>query len=150
MVNTKKVEMTEQHKKELETELERLKVTELTRIAQAIKEAREQGDLSENADYSSAREEQSKINARILEIEDDLKHAVIVKATSIKVLYVNEKIEREFQIAGSQSDPFNGKISSDSPLAKAVIGHKSGDVVYFTTETGKDVEVKILYINVEK
>ena len=79
MVNVKQTEITEKYKKELEEELEHRKVVLRTEIGDAIKEAREQGDLSENADYSSAREKQAQNEARITEIEEILKHAKIVQ-----------------------------------------------------------------------
>ena len=85
MVNAKQIDLTVSGKKELEEELEWRKVSERDRIKEAIKVAREQGDLSENADYTSAREEQSKNEARITEIEDMLKHARIVEVTTIKI-----------------------------------------------------------------
>lgn len=146
MVNAKQIDLTVSGKKELEEELEWRKVSERDRIKEAIKVAREQGDLSENADYTSAREEQSKNEARITEIEDMLKHARIVEVTTIKIRYVAKNLVKEFQICGSETDPFSGKISNESPLAKAVLGHKAFDHVFMTTETGKDIEIEILEI----
>lgn len=147
MADVKVVEITAKRKDELENELEWRKNTERDRILKAISEARAQGDLSENADYSSARDAQSKNEAAIAELEDTLKHAKIIQATHIKVEYVQMKQTIEYLISGSESNPFEGKISSESPLAKAVIGHKAGDIVYMTTENGKDVEIKIVEID---
>ena len=147
MVNNKQTEITEKYKKELEEELEYRKVTLRTEIGEAIKEAREQGDLSENADYSSAREKQGQNEARIIEIEEILKHAKIVQTVHIVVKYVKLNRVEEFNISGSESNPFEKKISSESPLAKAVLGHKKGDTVYMTTEAGKDVEIEIISID---
>ena len=147
MTNNKPIEMTAARKQELEKELEWRKGEEADRIRKAIDEARSQGDLSENADYSSAREAQRDNEARIAELEATLKHVVIIQATHIKVQYVASGEICEFLISGSESNPFEGKISSESPLAKAIYGHKSGEVVYMTTETGKDVEIKILENN---
>ena len=105
MTNNKQTEITEKYKKELEEELEYRKVTLRTEIGEAIKEAREQGDLSENADYSSAREKQGINEARILEIEEILKHAKIVQTVHIKVEYVKLGRVEEFNISGSESNP---------------------------------------------
>ena len=75
-----------------------------------------------------------------------LKHARIVEVTTIKIRYVAKNLVKEFQICGSETDPFSGKISNESPLAKAVLGHKALDHVFMTTETGKDIEIEILEI----
>ncbi|MBQ6782713.1 MAG: GreA/GreB family elongation factor [Acholeplasmatales bacterium] len=147
MADVKVVEITAKRKEELEKELEWRKNTERDRILTAISEARAQGDLSENADYSSARDAQSKNEAAIAELEETLKHVKIIQATRIKVKYVALKETAEYLVSGSESNPFEGKISAESPLAKAVIGHKAGDTVYMTTENGKDVEIKILEID---
>ena len=147
MADVKVVEITAKRKEELEKELEWRKNTERDRILTAISEARAQGDLSENADYSSARDAQSKNEAAIAELEETLKHVKIIQATRIKIKYVALKETAEYLVSGSESNPFEGKISAESPLAKAVIGHKAGDTVYMTTENGKDVEIKILEID---
>ena len=145
-MNVKQIDLTKEGKKALEDELEFRTVTERDRIKEAIKVAREQGDLSENADYTSAREEQSKNEARISEIEDMLKHAHIVEITTVKVKYIQKNQIKTYQICGSETDPFAGKISNESPLAKAVLNHKVGDRVFMTTEAGKDMELEILEI----
>ena len=145
-MNVKQIDLTKEGKKALEEELEFWTVTERDRIKEAIKVAREQGDLSENADYTSAREEQSKNEARISEIEDILKHAHIVEITTVKVRYIQKNQVKTYQICGSETDPFAGKISNESPLAKAVLNHKAGDHVFMTTESGKDMELEILEI----
>ena len=147
MADVKFVEITAKRKEELEKELEWRKNTERDRILTAISEARAQGDLSENADYSSARDAQSKNEAAIAELEETLKHVKIIQATRIKVQYVALNEVAEYLVSGSESNPFDGKISAESPLAKAVIGHKAGDTVYMTTENGKDVEIKVLAID---
>ena len=144
MVNTKSVELTINGKRELEEELDRRKNQDRTRIKEAIKEAREQGDLSENADYAADREEQSSNEARILEIEELLKNARIVEITYVTVKYIKQNLVKDFQICGSESDPFLGKISTDSPLAKAVLSHRVGEKFIMTTENGIDVELELL------
>ena len=129
----------------LKQELEKLKTVDRIQIREAIKEAREQGDLSENADYASAREQQANIEARILEIENILKHARIMDVNTVTVRYVDLKKTATFQIVGTiEADPFAGKISNDSPLGKAVIGHKVGDIFHVSTENGKELKVELL------
>lgn len=146
MVNAKSVALTINGKKELEEELDRRKNQDRTRIKEAIKEAREQGDLSENADYASAREEQSANETRIQEIEEILKNSYIVDVTYITVKYVKLNKIENFEICGSETDPFKKKISLDSPLARAIAGHKAGDKIIMTTESGHDVELELLSI----
>ena len=136
MVNAKQIDLTVQGKKELEEELEWRKVSERDRIKEAIQVAREQGDLSENADYTSAREEQSKNEARITEIEDILKHSRIVEITKIKIRYVAKNLVKEFQVCGSETDPFAGKISNESPLAKAIMNASVGDICNVESPNG--------------
>lgn len=131
----------------LKEELERLKTVDRIQIREAIKEAREQGDLSENADYSSAREQQANIEARILEIENILKHAKIMDVNTVTVRYVDLDRVATFQIVGTiEADPFAGKISNDSPLGKAVIGHNKGDIFHVSNENGKELKVELLDI----
>ena len=146
MINKEEIfELSKAGADELKQELETLKTVDRVRIREAIKEAREQGDLSENADYSSAREEQSKIEARILEIENILKHAKIMDVTTVTVKYVDLKRVSTFQIVGTiEADPFNGKISNDSPLGKAIAGKKVGDVFHISTENGKELKIELL------
>ena len=149
-------ELTIQGKEDLEKELEHLKSVERPANIEALKEARAQGDLSENADYDAAREEQRRIEGRIFEIETILKNAKIIEisrnnevSTGRKVKLVYTHLNREFtyDVVGTiEADPFKGKISNTSPLGKALLGHKEGDVISFTTESGKTQEVKILTI----
>lgn len=146
MINKEEVfELSRAGAEALEAELEKLKTVDRIQIREAIKEAREQGDLSENADYSSAREQQANIEARILEIENILKHAKIMDVNTVTIEYVDLKIRKTFQIVGTiEADPFAGKISNDSPLGKAVIGHKVGDEFHVSTENGKELRVKLI------
>ncbi len=146
MADVKQIEITRTGKEELEKELSWRKNDERNRIGNAIKEAREQGDLSENADYKSAREEQSANESRIQEIEHVLKYAHIVDIIYIKVRYLDLNKDVDYEICGSESDPFKNKISSDSPLAKAIAGHKKGDKFIMTTESGKDLRLELLSI----
>lgn len=132
----------------LEEELQDLKVNKRSEVAQKIKEAREQGDLSENAEYDAAKDEQRDIEARIEEIENILKNAEVVdeddvdtKAISVgckvKVLDKEYDEELEFKIVGStEASSLNGMISNESPLGSALIGKKVGNVVSVETQDG--------------
>ncbi|HOZ54308.1 MAG TPA: transcription elongation factor GreA [Bacilli bacterium] len=139
----------------LEEELNYLKKDKRPEVVKAIKEARALGDLSENADYHAALEEQSKLEARIKELEVSLDNAVIIDevnddivsiGSTIKIKYVDSKEEEIYMIVGSQeADPFNNKISNESPIASAIIGKKSGDIVMVESPNG-NYEVKIVEI----
>ncbi|MBP5836152.1 transcription elongation factor GreA [Candidatus Phytoplasma meliae] len=123
---------------------------------EALKEAREQGDLSENADYDAARNEQALIEHRILEIKNILKNVRVAKVSKDKEIGIGKKVFLELLNSGSQqtielvstleSDPFTDKISIDSPLGKHIKGHEIGDVVFVTSETGNTFKVKILNV----
>lgn len=139
--NVKKNILTHEGLKELEAELEDLKVNKRKEVAQKIKEAREQGDLSENAEYDAAKDEQRDIEARIEEIEKILKNVEVVAEDDIDDKKINVGChivihdfefdeDLELSIVGStQTNSLNGKISNESPLGKALIGHEIGDVV---------------------
>ena len=141
----------------LENELQDLKVNMRPEVAQKIKEAREQGDLSENAEYDAAKDEQRDIEARIEEIEKILKNAEVVdeddvdtKTISVgcmvKVLDKEDDEELEFKIVGStEASSLNGMISNESPLGKELIGKKVGNVVSVETQDGV-IKYKVLSI----
>lgn len=141
---------------ELETELNNLKSEDRPRIIEAIKEARAQGDLSENADYDAAREEQAKIEARIQELEYMLEHAKIIEkvsgdvvavGTTVTVKYVEDDEEEEYSIVGSmEADPFENKISNESPIGKAIMDKRVGDIVPVETPNGGSYDIKIVKI----
>ena len=140
--------------------LENLKVVRRKEVAQKLKEAREQGDLSENAEYDAAKDEQRDIEAQIAELEEILKNAEIIqdeaggkKSNKVKMESVVKLHDVEYDedieyviVGSSEADSLNNKISNESPLAKAVLGHKALDHVFMTTETGKDIEIEILEI----
>lgn len=149
MINKDEVyELTRNGEQKLKDELERLKTVDRIQIREAIKDAREQGDLSENADYSSAREQQANIEARILEIENILKHAKILDVTRVTVKYLDKNKTLTYEIVGTiEADPFAGKISNDSPLGKAVANHKVNDIFYITTESGKELRLQLIEKN---
>ena len=137
--------------------LEELKVVRRKEVAQKLKEAREQGDLSENAEYDAAKDEQRDIEARIEEIEKILKNAEVVVEDEIdldkisigcqvKVLDVEEDEEMEFKIVGStEANSLKGKISNESPVGKALLGKKVGDTVTVETQVG-ELTYKVLEI----
>ena len=143
--------------KELQDELNELKVTRRAEIAQKIKEAREQGDLSENAEYDAAKDEQRDIELRIEEIEKILKNAEVYDDdnedndtisinTTVTILDKEYKEELVYKIVGStEADSLQGKISNESPVGKALIGKKKGATVKVETEAGI-LEYKIIAI----
>ena len=143
--------------RKLEEELEDLKVVKRKEISQKIKEAREQGDLSENAEYDAAKDEQRDIEARIEEIEKILKNAEIVDedevsldtiniGCQIKILDLEFDEELVYKIVGStEANSLKGKISNESPVGKALIGKKVGDLVSVETQVGT-VQYKVLDI----
>ncbi len=141
----------------LEEELQDLKVVRRKEVAQKIKEAREQGDLSENAEYDAAKDEQRDIEARIEDIEKILKNAEVVVeeeveldkisiGCKVKILDVEENEELEYKIVGStEANSLKGKISNESPVGKALLGAKVGDTVKVETHVG-ELEYKVLEI----
>lgn len=154
----KKNIMTYEGLKKLEDELQELKVVKRKEVAQKIKEAREQGDLSENAEYDAAKAEQLEYENRIEEIEAILKHAEIVTeedvdpkkvqiGCKVKILDKEFNEEMEYRIVGStESNSLKGKISNESPVGKALMGHKAGDTVTVETKSGK-FKYKILSVD---
>ena len=144
--------------KALENELEELKVVRRKEVAQKIKEAREQGDLSENAEYDAAKDEQRDIEARIEEIEKILKNADVVDEEEVDldkisvgctVLLYDEEFEEEveYKIVGStEANSLAGKISNESPLGKALLGHGVGDEIVVEAQVGT-MEYTVLKID---
>ena len=153
----KKNILTYQGLQKLEEELQNLKVVRRKEVAQKIKEAREQGDLSENAEYDAAKDEQRDIEARIEDIEKILKNAEVVVeeeveldkisiGCKVKILDVEENEELEYKIVGStEANSLKGKISNESPVGKALIGSKVGDTVDVETQAGI-IQYKVLEI----
>ena len=143
--------------RKLEEELDDLIVVKRKEIAQKIKEAREQGDLSENAEYDAAKDEQRDIEARIEQIEKILKNAEVIDedevdlekisvGCKVTVLDVEYEEEEEFRIVGSsEANSLQGKISNESPVGKALLGAKVGDTVNVETQAGI-VQYKVLAI----
>ena len=143
--------------KALEEELENLKVVKRKEVAAKIKEAREQGDLSENAEYDAAKDEQRDIEARIEEIEKILKNAEGVVEDEVdfdkinigcSVLVYDKEFDEEiqFKIVGStEANSLQGKISNESPVGQALLGKKVGDEIQVETQAGV-MEYKVLKI----
>ena len=143
--------------KKLEDELQNLKVVRRKEVAAKIKEAREQGDLSENAEYDAAKDEQRDIEARIEELEAILKNAEVVVedevdfdkiniGCTVKVFDITFDEEMEFKLVGStEANSLEGKISNESPVGAALIGSKVGETIVVETISG-DLEFKILEI----
>lgn len=143
--------------KRYEDEFQNLKVVKRKEVAQKIKEAREQGDLSENAEYDAAKDEQRDIELRIEELEKLLKNAEVVVEDEIdldkinigckvKVYDVDEDEEMEFKIVGStEANSLQNKISNESPVGQALMGKKAGDVVDVETQAGV-IQYKVLEI----
>ena len=143
--------------KKLEDELHDLKGVRRAEVAQKIKEAREQGDLSENAEYDAAKDEQRDIEARIEEIEKILKNAEVVLdeevdtgkisiGCKVKIRDMEYKEDLEYKIVGStEADSLKGKISNESPVGKALIGAKKGQTVTVETQAG-ELKYKVLQI----
>ncbi len=141
---------------QLQDELEDLKGEKRKKNLEALKEARAQGDLSENADYDAARDEQARIEGRIKEIENILKHAEIIKENNrsravgigkkVVVKFVGNSLgEQEFTVVGNlEANPLEKKISNESPLGKALIGMKKGKTITYKAETGNIVTVEII------
>ena len=144
--------------KKLEEELHDLKVVKRKEVAEKIKEAREQGDLSENAEYDAAKDEQRDIEARIEELEAILKNAEVVVedevdfnkiniGCTVKVFDITFDEEMEFKLVGStEANSLEGKISNESPVGQALMGKQIGDVVTVETQAGV-MEYKVLDIS---
>lgn len=144
--------------KALEDELQDLKVNRRREVAVKIKEAREQGDLSENAEYDAAKDEQRDIELRIEEIDNILKNAEVVveEDVDLNVINVGCKVKlkdlefdeiMEYKIVGStEADCLNGKISNESPVGVALIGSKAGDTIEVESPNGEMVKYEILEI----
>lgn len=152
MKKENKVVLTPEGYLELEAELNDLKLNKRPEVINSLKYARSLGDLSENADYDAARNEQAQLESRIKELEYKLEHSEIVDNKDKHIANVGSTIvieyepgdEEEFKIVGSlEADPFNNKISNESPIGKAVIGHKAGETISVESPNGAyDVVLK--------
>ena len=152
--DAKQIYLTSEGFLKLEEELDELKKVKRPEIIKALKEARAQGDLSENAEYHSARESQGKLEARIKEIEYNLEHAVIIENNNdgkvtigslVTVMY-DDGEEEEYSIVGTnEADPFSNKISNESPIAVAIMGKKVWEEASVESPNGS-FDVKIVKV----
>ena len=155
MGNKNTVYLTQEGLDELKNELDNLINVKRPENIQAIKEARALGDLSENAEYDAARNEQAQIEGRIKQLEKMLENVSIISEVSkdkvgigntVAIKYVDDDEEDEYKIVGSQeADPFESRISNESPIAKALFDHKVGDVVTVESPNGS-YEIEIIEI----
>ena len=148
MAEEKTFPMTLEGKKKLEDELEEYRLKRRPEVIKRIKIARSYGDLSENSEYESAKDEQAMVESRIAQIENMLQYAEIIDNEDVdkdevsmwRTIIIQELPDEEpeeYQIVGeSESDPFNGKISNESPMAKGLLGHKVGEVVEVEVPNG--------------
>ena len=154
-----KVYLTDEGFLELEEELNELKNVKRPEVIKALKEARALGDLSENADYDAARAEQAQVEGRIQELEKIMENVHIIEkgetdkvslGTTVKIKYVDddeiEEYREEYRIVGSkEADPSNNKISNESPIAKAIMNGKVGEIKKVASPNG-EYEVEIVAI----
>ena len=150
--------LTQENLDKLKDELEYLKTVKMAEVAEQIKEARSFGDLSENAEYDEAKNEQGRVNSRILELEQIIKHAVVITedmyaadeispGCRFPVLDIEMDEEEEYHFVGTQEiDPINNKISDESPFGKAMLGKKVGAIVDVETPSKDVIKFKVLEI----
>ena len=155
MANAKEIYLTQEGLDDLKRELDYLKLEKRPEVINLLKEARALGDLSENAEYDAARTAQAEVESKIKEIEVMLENAVVISGeksdtvsigSNVKIKYVDDDEIEEYTIVGSkEADPFENKISNESPIAKAIIGKKVGAKVYVESPNGK-YQVEIMEI----
>ena len=153
-----KIILTEEGKIELEKRRYELNNILIPQVVERIKAAKEQGDLSENAEYTSARDEQARLNGELQDIEYKLKHGVIATVVNADIIQVGSKVvykdlevneEYTFAIVGTaEADILNGKISNESPIGKALYGHKAGEVVTVMKPKGGSYKIEILSVEI--
>ena len=144
--------------RQMEEKLKYMTTVRRAEVAEHLNIARGFGDLSENAEYDEAKDEQAKLEADIIELEAALRNVIVIDGeistdavnvgTTVRVLYLDDDEEEEFTIVGArESDPMNNKISNESPVGTALLGHKSGEVVSVEAPDGA-YELKILEIKI--
>ena len=157
MANENRFKMSQERLDELKKELEYLQTVREKEVAEQIKEARSFGDLSENSEYDEAKTEQGKLYSKIAEITNLIENAEIIEMTAlagkvghgshVKVKDIEEDCVEEYQIVGSQeANPMAGKISSDSPFGRGLLGHAVGEIVTVDAPAGQ-LQFEILEIN---
>ncbi len=154
-MSDKKVYLTQEGFDELKAELDDLINVQRPENIEALKEARALGDLSENADYDAAKNDQALIESKIKKIEKMLENVEIIKekatgkvglGNTVEIMYVDDKDKDVYKIVGSQeADPFMSKISNESPIARAIMSKKVGDIVEVDSPNGK-YKIKITEI----
>jgi transcription elongation factor GreA len=152
----KEVKLTREGFEKLKAEVEELQTNRRHEVAERIKEAREFGDISENSEYDDAKNEQAMLEARIAQLEERLRDAVVIEADdlSVDVVSLGATVtidgpvgKQTYQIVGSpESNPDEGRLSNESPIGKAILGHKKGENVDVVTPNGP-IKVKIVSIN---
>lgn len=152
----KEIYLTQSGLDDLKKELEYLRTEKRPEVINSLKEARALGDLSENSEYDAARAAQAEVEGRIKEIESMLENVVVITGeksdvasigSNVKIKYVDDGEVEEYSIVGSQeADPFQNKISNESPIAKAIIGSSVGSVVEVDSPSGK-YQVEIISIS---
>ena len=155
MTETNILTVTNEGLKKLTDELEYLKTEKRKEVVENIRVALSFGDLSENSEYEEAKNEQAKVEGRIVELENMLKKVKVISehevktdivnvGAKIKVFDIDRKVEREYTLVGStEADPLSGKISDLSPIGKAVIGSKVGDILAIAVPSGEiHIEIK--------
>lgn len=156
-MSEKKIVLTYEGLRKREEELEELKTVKRKEVAEKIKEARGQGDLSENAEYDSAKEEQAEIESRIVFLEKMLRNAEVIDeeevstevisiGATVKIFDIELDEEVEYTIVGSaEADPMGGRISNESPVGMGLLGRKAGETVIIDAPDG-DVEFRVIEI----
>ena len=145
----------------LKEEIEFLQTDKRREVAERIKEAREFGDISENSEYDDAKNEQARLETRIAELEEKLRAATVIDASELDtdIVRVGTKVHVKDQDSGkslqytvvgtTESDPATGRLSNESPVGKALLGHKRNEIVTFSLPNGKKRSLKITKIEVE-
>jgi transcription elongation factor GreA len=148
-LNDKEIVLTRDGLKKLEDELDELKTVHRKEVNERIRQAKEFGDISENAEYEDAKQEQAFVEGRILKLEGMIRNARIIDQSDyvadevhlgaiVKVVEVSAKTAHEFTIVGSaEADPKNARLSNESPLGRALMGRKAGEIVDVTTPRGQ-------------
>lgn len=155
MSNTKEIYLTKEGLLEMQKELEYLKLEKRPEVINALKDARALGDLSENAEYDAARTEQAIVEGKIQELEAMIENAIVISevktdqvaiGNTVKIEYVEDKDTEEYTIVGSkEADPFQNKISNESPIAQAILGLRVGEIVSVESPNGT-YDVKVVEI----
>jgi transcription elongation factor GreA len=158
-LNEKEIVLTRDGLKKLEDELDELKTVHRREVNERIRQAKEFGDISENAEYEDAKQEQAFVEGRILKLEGMIRNARIIDQSdfvadevhlgaAVKVKETTSGASHEFTIVGSaEADPKNARLSNESPLGRALMGRKQGETVDFTTPRGQLMKYKIESIN---